>query len=69
MAVRRPESPERSGEAEDELRLPGGGEVIEGGAKIVVLALEPVEPLLGIAAEVRLRLLREREEVLGVTAA
>src|SRR5262245_56207906 len=63
-----PETPERRSQAQSVLALVRGLEPVQGGSKVGVLGLEPVEPL-GVAprpGEVRLRLLGEREEIVGV---
>ena len=64
-----PEAPQRAREPLLELARCGLGEVIEGGAEVVVLGLEPVEPPLRISAEdLRMRLLGEGEVPISVPA-
>src|SRR6266542_1330207 len=68
MAPQTPELPDRPAELQGCLRLARGLEPVEGGAEVVVVALEPIEPLFRTHAEdARLRLLDQGEEVLRVS--
>src|SRR5581483_5783166 len=65
-----PEARERDRELQLELRSTGGCEVVRGGAEILMLAVERLEPLrLLLAAKLRLRPLGQRETPLGVSLA
>ena len=68
MALHGPEFRQRSGQPQHMLGLARRLQPGESGTEVVVLALQPLEPLLGARAEqVRLGLFRERKEVLRVT--
>src|SRR5438876_11551224 len=69
MTAHVPEAVERARELKSELGITERLELVEGRAEIVVLSLEPVEPLLRIAAEFRIRLLGESDVVLDVAPA
>src|SRR6266540_5725264 len=66
MALLVPEPRQGSGQPQGKFARACGPEPVESASQIVVLALKPVEPLARIRAQVRLRLLRERQEVLSV---
>src|SRR6266540_548065 len=68
MAPQRPEQRHCSRQPQNRFALACGLEMVESGAEVVVLALHAVEPLPGLLAEIRLRLLREGQEVLRVAA-
>ena len=61
-----PEPPHGCRQPQCKLRLPTGLELVKRSAKIVVLAVDKLEPGPGCAAQVWLRLLGQREEMLGV---
>src|SRR5207302_3420411 len=64
-----PKAIERTRELQREPRVAIRFEPVEGRAEVVVLRLEPVEPLFRIAAEVRICLLGESDIVLGKNSA
>src|SRR5206468_7347115 len=66
MAPQIPEAPHGSCQPQDKVDLAGGLEPLQSRSEVVVLALQPVEPLPRVAAQVRLRLLRECQEMLCV---
>ena len=68
MPVLVPESPERRCEPHDTVDLAGVLEPAHGSAQVVVVALQWIEPLLAAPDpdQMRLRLLGEGQEVLGV---
>src|SRR5438105_3106500 len=66
VTAHEPEAGERAGEPEGELRPAGAFQPIERGPEVVVLGVEPLEPLAPACRQVRLRRLRQREEVLGM---
>src|SRR5207249_7461881 len=65
-----PESSEGSGQAQEKLALARGLELVHGHSQIVVLRIHALEPLPGAsAAQIRLRLLGEGQEMLPVPPA
>src|SRR5262245_12882113 len=71
IAAHVPEPPERPGEPQTGLRIPGAlGGPGQRRAEVVVLGLQALQPRLMVrAGQVRLRLLRQREEVVQVPVA
>src|SRR5439155_18314572 len=69
MAAQIPEPLERPYQPRGSLRITPGLEPVKGGPKVVVLPLQPLEPLPGAPAEVRLGFLCEAKEVCGVPPA
>ena len=63
-----PEVRHRACDSQGELQLAEGLQPLERGAEVVVLSLQPVEPLLGALAQPRLGRLHESEEVLGMAS-
>src|SRR5439155_21723813 len=68
MTPHEPEPCQCSCQLQGKLCLARRLEPVEGGAEVVVLAVEPVEELAAVGRQVRLRFLRECQEVLRVTA-
>src|SRR6266511_3223655 len=66
VAPQIPEPPQCPCQPQGKLALPCRLEPVQGGSEVVVLLLQPVEPVPGAPAQVRLRLFRERQEVLYV---
>src|SRR5712691_10995259 len=66
VALQIPEAPHGTSQAKGHLALARGFESIQGGSKVVVLALQPIHPFPRISKQVRLGLLGKAEEVLRV---
>ncbi len=69
VAVEVPEAPQRAGNALNRFARRRLLQTIEGRAEIVMLGLEPINPPLRVGADMRLRLLGQRQEELGMAVA
>ena len=66
MAPQVPEPLQGPSQTENELGLSRGLQPVESSSEVVMLSFQAVQPFFGVATQMRLRLLRHRQEMLGV---
>ena len=69
VSAHHPETKQRPRQTQDKLALTFRLEPIKRRPKVVMVGLQPVQPFLRAAAQVRLGLLRERQEMMGMPPA